>query len=122
MYKIGVIILSIISFCIPTLSYAETPITKRIAQFSNNKVNVWQTIIYPSKQQILKMHRHEYDRVLISFDDGVLKVINNKGKVHYLKLKKEQAYYLPKDFPGELHTDENIGKHPIKVSVIELKQ
>lgn len=122
MHKIKIILLSVVAFYIPNLLYAEAAVTKRIPQFSNEKVTVWKSIIYPSKQQILKMHRHEHDRVLVSFDDGVLKVTNNKGEVHYLKLAKEKAYYLKKDIPGEVHTDENIGKHPIRVIVMELKK
>jgi len=95
--------------------------TARIPQFENDKVSVWKTVIYPSKNQILKMHRHERNRVLVSFSDGELKIMNNKGKVHYLKLEKDQSYYLTKDTPNEVHSDENISRHPIQVLVIELK-
>ena len=94
--------------------------TQRVAQFSNNKVSVWKTIIFPSVSQGLKMHRHDHDRVLVALDDGKLKITNDKGKVHYLNLKKDKAYYLSRDIPGELHGDENVTSHPIKVMVIEL--
>lgn len=117
--KLSVIVMMV--FLNVNLVNAKELTTKRVQQFENDKVNVWQTIIYPSQQQILKMHRHEFDRVLVSFSNGVLKVTNNKGKVHYLKLEKDKAYYLKKDIAGELHTDENIGKHFIKVLVVELK-
>lgn len=106
---------------IATSIYAENLTTKRIPQFSNNQVNVWQTIIYPSKNQVLKMHRHEFNRVLVAFDSGTLKITNNKNQSHLLKLAKGQAYYLEKDVPNESHTDENISQNPIKVTVIELK-
>ncbi|STY30626.1 Uncharacterised protein [Legionella wadsworthii] len=110
--------------CLMTMinSYAEVNQTTRIPQLSNKQVNVWTTVIYPSQEQVLKMHRHEHNRVIIALDDGILKVRNNNGTEHFLKLKKDQAYYLSKDVPGELHTDENIGKHPIKVIVVELKK
>lgn len=67
------------------------------------------------------MHRHEYNRVVVAFDNGTLKITNDKGNVHYLRLEKEKAYYLTKDVLGELHVDKNISQHPIKVLVIELK-
>jgi hypothetical protein len=108
-------------FFISITSYANTYKTTRLPQFSNNKVTVWQTTIYPNKTQVLKMHRHEYDRVLVAFDNGTLKITNDKGKTHYLKLVKEQAYYLKKDIAGELHIDENLSRHAIKILVIELK-
>lgn len=97
------------------------PTTTRIPQFSNDKVSVWETIIYPSSNQVLKMHRHERDRVLIALSDGLLKITNDKGNVHYLKLKKDKAYYLTKDVASELHTDENMSSYPVKVIVIELQ-
>lgn len=104
-----------------TCASAETNTTKRIPQFSNDKVNIWQTVIYPSKEQQLKLHRHDSNRVLVALTDGVLKITNNQGKIHYLKLKQDHAYYLTKDVPGEVHADENVSKHPIKVLVVELK-
>lgn len=67
------------------------------------------------------MHRHNYNRVLYAFDSGVLKFTNDKGESHLLNLEKDKAYFLTKDKPNELHTDENISDHPIKVLVIELK-
>ncbi|HAT8152112.1 TPA: hypothetical protein JA359_11355 [Legionella pneumophila] len=94
--------------------------TQRIEQLSNARVTVWKTIIYPSSKQVLPMHRHDNDRVLVALTDGTLKITNNKGKVHYLKLKKGKAYYLTKDVPDELHNDENVTNHPIQVMVIQL--
>jgi len=67
------------------------------------------------------MHRHEHDRVVVAFSDGLLKITNDKGKVHYLKLEKDKGYYLARDVPGELHSDENMSLRPIKVLVIELR-
>ncbi len=78
-------------------------------------------MVYPQKNQILAKHRHDHDRVLVAFDDGILKVVSNTGKSHLLKLKRDTAYYLEKDIPNETHTDENMSSHPIKVMVIELK-
>ena len=100
--------------------YALTPTTKRDVQFSNKEVNVWRTIIYPTFHQTLPMHRHEHNRVLVALTDGLLKITNDKGKVHYLRLKKDKAYYLSKDVPNEVHMDENVTNHAVKVMVIEL--
>lgn len=120
MKKINLLKLSTIFILfISTLQAAELS-TKRIDQLSNTKVNVWKTIIYPSSKQVLPMHRHDYDRVLVALTAGTLKITNNKGKTHYLRLKKGKAYYLAKDTPNELHNDENITNHPIEVIVIQL--
>ena len=78
-----------------TRAYAHS--TARISLFSNDKTNVWKTIIYPASTQSLTMHRHDYDRVVVALSSGLLKITNNKGKIHYLKLEKNQAYYLTKD-------------------------
>jgi hypothetical protein len=113
------IILSICSCFL--LNIANAAETARTTQFSNNKVSVWETVIYPGANQVLKMHRHEHDRVVVAFNDGLLKITNDKGKVHYLKLAKNKAYYLSKNVPNELHNDQSMSSHPIKVMVIELK-
>lgn len=104
--------------CVP--SFASQTQTNRIPQFNNDKVTVWETVIQPGAKQILKMHRHEHDRVVVAFDDGILKVTNDKNHTHLLKLQKGKALYLTKDVPNEMHTDENMTSHPIKVLVIEL--
>ncbi len=103
------------------LVMAHSQLSQRVPQFSNEKVSVWKTIVYPKAPHILKMHRHEHDRVVIALSNGVLKVTNNKGVTHFLTLKKDTAYFLNKDAPNEFHTDENISHTPIKVMVIELK-
>jgi len=115
------IILTVLLFFMASLSKADPSTTRRIAQFSNDKVSVWETVIYPNANQLLKMHRHEHDRVVVALSGGLLKITNDKGKVHYLKFEKDKAYYLTKDSPDELHNDQNMSSHPIKVLVIELK-
>ncbi|WP_392538898.1 hypothetical protein [Legionella sp. 227] len=122
MRKCTTSILGTILFLSSINSYADAQKTVRIPQLSNEKVSVWTTVIYPNKEHSLTMHRHEQDRVVVALDSGLLKVVNNKGKEHFLKLEKDKAYYLNKDVPGELHTDENMSQHPIRVVVIELKK
>ena len=104
-----------------SVAQASSNTTHRIPQFSNEKVSVWETTIYPHKEQILKMHRHDHDRILVALTAGILKVTNDKGQSHLLKLEKDHAYYLKPDVIGEEHSDENISGHPIKVMVIELR-
>lgn len=115
------IIILYVLFCFFNLIYAGNGLTKRIPEFSNTNVNVWKTIIYPTSAANLSMHRHDYPRVLVALTDGVVKVTNNQGKIHYLTLKKGHSYYLQKDPENELHMDENMTKHPITVVVVELK-
>ncbi len=103
------------------ITQAKNETTHRIEQFSNDKVNVWRTVIYPVPGQALTMHRHEHDRVVVALTNGLLKITNDKGKIHYLKLEKDKAYYLTKDRANELHNDVNMTNHEIKVMVIELK-
>lgn len=120
--KILKIVNILLSFLIIfTSEIATAKVTKRIPEFSNSRVNVWKTIIYPTNKQKLKMHRHENDRIVVAITDGTLMISNNQGQNHLLNLKKGNSYYLTKDPLNELHTDENITKQPIEVVVIELK-
>lgn len=113
-------ILALVAIVFSQVSFAA-PATHRIQQFSNQRVTVWETIIYPgTKSNQLQLHRHDNDRVVVALTDGVLKVTNDKGESHLLTLVKEHAYFLPADAPGVLHTDENTGKQPIKVMVVGL--
>lgn len=100
--------------------HAQLPTTHRISQIENDAVHVWKTIIYPTKKAQLTMHRHDNNRVVVALTNGLLKVTNNQGHVHYLKLKKGMSYYLKKDPKNELHVDENMSGHVVKVIVIEL--
>lgn len=105
---------------VATTTVAQNQATQRVPEFSNNQVNVWKTIIYPTSKQVLTMHRHDHNRVVVALTDGLLKVTNDKGKIHYFRLQKDHAYYLAKDIPNELHKDENVTHKAIKVMVIEL--
>jgi hypothetical protein len=104
-----------------SVSSATTLETTRTPQFSNKKVSVWETTIYPGLNQTLQMHRHEHDRVVVALTNGLLKITNDKGKIHYLRLSKNHAYFLAKDIGDELHNDMSMTSSPIKVMVIELK-
>lgn len=116
------IIISALAALISHGAAASSAATHRTPQFSNDRVTAWETVIYPSQHQVLSMHRHEHDRVVVAFNDGILKITNDKDQTHYLSLKKDKAVYLTKDVPNELHSDENMSNHPIKVLVIELNK
>ncbi len=118
--KYGLLVMGILLGSTPAIVQAKGELTKRVEQFSNSQVRVWKTIIFPASGQALPLHRHEHDRVVVALTDGLLKITTNKGKSHYLKLKKDKAYYLSKDVPNELHYDVNMTNHAIKVMVIEL--
>lgn len=121
MHKYLTILFTSILFMMSTThTYSAAQVTHRVAQFSNKQVTVWKTTLFPGSSQTLKMHRHDKDRVLVAFNNGTLKIKNDKGSVHYLNLEKNKAYYLKKDNKLELHSDENITHHPIHVLVIEL--
>ncbi len=121
MFKYIKVTIQLFLFFIMMNAHADLKKTIRIPQFSNQEVTIWKTIIYPNNNHILKMHWHQYNRIVVALNNGVLKIVNDQGKIHYLKLEKDHAYYLTKDIPGRLHSDENITKAPIKVLVIELK-
>ena len=103
-----------------TFSSANSDASQHVPLFSNHKTNIWEETIYPNPKQKLMLHRHNYDRVLVALSDGVLKMTNANGQSHLIKITKNNTYYLLRDAPQQLHTDENISGHPIKMIVIEL--
>lgn len=110
----------IITVTLCTSSFSQNS-THRTNHFENAAVKVWETIIQPGKSQILKMHRHDHDRVLVALTDGTLKIVNDQGMTKFFKLKANESYYLKKDPVNEYHIDENVGDKNIKVIIIELK-
>ena len=99
MKSLSKILLSAVLVFASSLGLADTQKTQRINQFENHKVKVWQTVIYPDEKEKLKMHHHDRDRVMVALTDGELKVMNDKGQSHILKLEKGQSYFLTKDVP-----------------------
>jgi len=114
MYRYLLAILSISSLLI-----AENK-THRVPLLENRKVNAWKTIIMPN--QPLKMHRHEYDRIVIGLNGGTLTKIEKTGETSKLIFENNKVYWLPKDPPNTLHADINESNKPIEVIVIELKK
>lgn len=101
---------------------ANTPATggtQRIEQFENNDVHVWKAIITPNAP--LTMHRHDYPRVLVALDGGNVNVIQQAGGSELNHWETGKAYWLPASKPGTMHADALVGKKPIEVMVVELK-
>ncbi len=114
--KTILLILSV--FMLASQAYAAK--TNRIPQFTNSKVTVWETIIYPTKKESLQLHRHDQDRIIVALTSGKLKFVTNTGRTEILTFEKNKAYYFPKNPPQELHVETNIGKDVLKVMVIAL--
>ncbi len=94
--------------------------TGREAQFENDQVQVWKTVIAP--HQPLSFHRHEHNRVLIALTDGQLRVVDPSGKeLTTYHWEHGKAYWLPADPPGQTHADVNDSDRPVEVIVVELK-
>ena len=94
--------------------------TRREAQFENEHVRVWKSIIMP--KQPLSLHRHDHGRALIALKGGQLKVVDADGKaLNTYDWETGKAYWLGVDPPGQLHADLNDTTDPIEVIVVELK-
>ena len=99
----------------------QAPTTRREPQFENEHMKVWKSIIQP--RQPLTQHRHEHGRALIALTDGVLKVVDQNGKlITTYDWKAGKAYWLDKDPPVQTHADVNETNKAIEVIVVELKK
>ena len=92
--------------------------TRRIPQFENESVRVWKSLIAPG--QPLSLHRHESGRVIVALTGGTLRIVKESGESRTVTWETGKAYWLPADPPGERHGDQNEGKEPIEVLVVEL--
>jgi hypothetical protein len=54
----------------PAQSAAQT---QRVAQFENEDVKVWKSLVLPN--QPLTMHRHDHPRVIIALKGGTMKIV-----------------------------------------------
>lgn len=94
--------------------------TQRIAQFENDDVKVWKSVVVPHAP--LTMHRHEHGRVIIALKGGTMKIVEQTGKSEAHVWETGKAYWLPANAPGTMHADVNAGDQPIEVMVVELKK
>jgi hypothetical protein len=94
--------------------------TQRIAQFENDDVKVWKSVVVPHAP--LTMHRHEHGRMMIALKGGTMKIVENSGASEAHVWETGKAYWLPANAPGTMHADVNAGDQPIEVMVVELKK
>jgi quercetin dioxygenase-like cupin family protein len=93
--------------------------TQRFPQFENDEVKVGKSVVMPNTP--LAMHRHEHGRVIIALAGGTMKIVESGGGQETHAWETGKAYWLPKNAPGEMHSDVNGGDKPIEVMVVELK-
>ena len=94
--------------------------TRREPQFENSEVRVWKSIIQPN--QPLSLHRHDHGRTIVALKGGTLDVVDPSGKTkEQMMWESGKAYWLDADPPNTQHGDQNKGKEPIEVIVVELK-
>ncbi len=94
--------------------------SERFPQIDNKQVRTWRTIIAPN--QPLKLHRHEYPRVVTVLRGGVLKSVTESGEILAVRhFKAGESYWLDADPPDQLHACVNLGLGVIEVVVTELK-
>lgn len=94
--------------------------TRRIAQFENDEVKVWKSVVMPNAP--LPLHRHEHPRVLVVLSGGTMKIVDQNGASESHDWPSGKAFWLPANPPGTLHQDVNAGDKPIEVMVVELKK
>lgn len=105
---------------VPSLSFAATTCkTARHQFFEKKEAKVWSTTIYPGKR--LAFHTHQTARILIPQESGTLEVLYKNGKKEIVKLVKNTPSYLPVSEGIKPHQDINIGKRPLHLIVISLK-
>ena len=93
--------------------------TQRIPQFENAHVKVWKSTIVPNAP--LPLHRHDHGRVIIALQGGTMKVEDQSGTSETQVWETGKAYWLPANPPHTMHTDVNVGDHPIEVMAVEVK-
>jgi len=93
--------------------------TQRIPQFENAHVKVWKSIIVPNAP--LALHRHDHGRVIIALQGGTIKIEDQSGTSETHVWETGKAYWLPANPPRTMHTDVNVGDHPIEVMVVEVE-
>jgi hypothetical protein len=94
--------------------------TQRVAQFENEDVKVWKSLVLPN--QPLTMHRHGHPRVIIALKGGTMKIVEQDGASETHVWETGKAYWLAANAPNTNHADVNAGAEPIEVMVVELEK
>jgi len=117
--RVGVFAVISISIAASVVNPQQGNQTQRYPQFENDEVKVWKSVVMPNTP--LAMHRHEHGRVIIALAGGTMKIVESRGGQETHEWETGKAYWLPKNAPGEMHSDVNAGDKPIEVMVVELK-
>ncbi len=91
---------------------------------AGNEMMIWKTLIPVQQQNTsgIAMHRHEYARILLPLSEGVLQRRDANGATTDYLLEVGKPILLPEDTEEGFHTDENLGKQPIEVIVLQFTQ
>jgi quercetin dioxygenase-like cupin family protein len=93
--------------------------SERVAQFENEEVKVWRSVIAPGTP--LTLHRHDHPRVIIALRGGKIRIAEAGGAAQTEVWEAGRAYWLPSNAPNTRHADVNLGQQAIEVMVVELK-
>ena len=86
-------------------------------KIDNDVVRILKVVDTPHQKSAL--HRHEFNRVMIYLDAGVMEIIDEDGHKEKQHWKAGQAAWSP---AGGRHTSENVGSSPLRIVEIELKK
>jgi hypothetical protein len=117
--KRALLVLGLISALASTSTPQQTSQTRRIPQFENEDVNVWESLVMPGAP--LVMHTHDHPRVLVALSGGTMKIVYENGPTEVHKWDTGKAYWLSGEEGKRRHADVNAGDKPIDVMVVELK-
>jgi hypothetical protein len=117
--RVGVFVAASLSLAAAVVNPQQGNQTQRYPQFENTEVKVWKSVVMPNTP--LALHRHEHGRVIIALAGGTMKIVESGGRQEMHEWETGKAYWLPRNAPGEMHSDVNAGDKPIEVMVVELK-
>jgi hypothetical protein len=88
------------------------------------EVMIWKTVIPPTinAKPGLTLHRHLYARTLIPITEGILQRRDADGTTTDYLLTPGKPIPLPADTEKGYHTDENLGKKPIEIIVVQFNK
>lgn len=113
------LILSLYAHSAPTADTQKTE-TKRQFIYENDSIKSWKSTITPDTP--LKLHRHDFPRLVTVLKGGILESQTESGKVLHRRVFKEgESYWLEADPAGEYHYCVNVGNTIIEVVVVEVK-
>jgi quercetin dioxygenase-like cupin family protein len=94
--------------------------SQRFPQFENDDVKVWRSVIVPGAP--VTPHHHDHARIIVAMTGGKIDLAEQNGPTEHQLWETGKAYWLPKNAPGTMHTDVNVGTEPVVVMVIEMKK